>query len=108
MKRYYECHITMLAADQGNPLDMRLSRERIAQLVGPEGIRWIFSAIDGDSVLGDGVKVYATKHFNADSKLADVQQDLEVAADYLQLRNCIVVRKKIEVVEYDAIKGRDF
>lgn len=87
---YYEAHITLL----GSP-------ERIKPAV--DLIKWKFSVIDGDPVLGKGVKCYATKHFNAKMDKEEVLMDLRMAADALEyaLPEDEVIRRKIELVIFD-------
>jgi hypothetical protein len=106
MRGYYEIHITMQASIEGNPLDKRASRDHIKQQV--EALKWKFSAIDGDPLLGDGVKVYATMHRKLTASYNKILVDLENTADALTAGGCEVIRKKIEIVKYDSIKGRDF
>lgn len=91
MTSYYETHITIEAL----PFD----KSRIKRLV--ELIGWKFSAIEGDIVLGDGVKYYATMHFNARLPENDVVKMLTDAADYLTAKMVKVVRRKVEKVIYD-------
>lgn len=78
---------------------MEGDRKRIEYLV--NAANWKFSAIAGDIILGDGVKCYATKHFN--SKLAEktVLAMLHQTADALQDLGIKVVRRKVERVIYD-------
>lgn len=87
-KSYYECHVTML----GNPADIRPY---------VENIKWKFSAIDGDPTLGDGIKCYATRHFNIKLDEKEVLSKLFNAADHLRLDGINVIRRKIERVIYD-------
>lgn len=89
-KTYYECHITM----EGDV-------KEISKVVA-ETIDWKFSAIDGDILLGNGVKCYATKHFNP-GKLNgnDVIELLHEAADALVQKGVNVIRRKVEHVFYD-------
>lgn len=92
MPEYYECHITML----GNP-------KLIKPLV--EEQKWKFSAIDGDPVLGDGIKCYATKLFPAKLGEDDVKASLVATAAALTCNSgdddLEVIRTKIERVVYD-------
>lgn len=86
--RYYEAHITML----GDPAFIRPF---------VEAAKWKFSAIDGDPVLGAGVKCYATKQFSGKRGVTNVLKELEETAAFVHGANCEVIRKKIELVVYD-------
>lgn len=88
MTTYFECHVTMT----GDPATIR-------PLV--EALKWKFSSIDGDIVLGDGVKCYATRLFNARIDSADVFEALNSAAACLLNAGCNVIRRKMERVLYD-------
>lgn len=89
IKQYYECHVTML----GNKEDIQ-----------PHVLKkkWKFSAIDGDPTLGNGIKCYATRHFNAKLEPEVILNKLMNVADYLETQEKIeVIRRKIELVIYD-------
>lgn len=86
---YYECHITM----EGTKQHIRNTVENAPN--------WKFSAIDGDPALGDGVKCYATKHYNQKYDQEDVQKWVNEMADYLRESSIKVIRQKIELVVYD-------
>lgn len=89
MKNYYEAHVTFLG-----------ERERAKRLV--EHIGWKFSAIDGDSNLGEGVKLYATTQLNS-KKLSQQQavDRLVQAAGALEREGFSVLRRKVELVIFD-------
>lgn len=87
-KTYYEAHITL----NGDP---EFSKESV------ESINWKFSKIDGDPVMGDGVKCYATRHFNAKWPTEDVVAWLFAAATKLNRLGIEVTRRKVELVIYD-------
>jgi hypothetical protein len=87
-KTYYECHVTML----GDP-------ETIRPHV--ESRKWKFSAIDGDPVLGEGLKCYATRLFSSRFKTEDIVNNLLNVADELSKQGCNVLRRKVELVIYD-------
>lgn len=86
---YYECHITM-EADEPNAL-----RAPVAH------IGWLFSAIDGDPNLGNGVKCYATRQFKGSLSEGFVRHQMATAVLELEGMGCKVLRSKIECVVYD-------
>ncbi len=81
---YYECHVTFMTSE-GDP-----------RITG-----WKFSAIDGDPVLGAGVKSYLTRQFKDSKPLADVIAEVEFAAAQLRDSGLRVLRRKVEHVIYD-------
>lgn len=87
MKTYYECHVTfLLPSDAPTPL-----------LTG-----WAFSSIDGDPVLGKGVKSYFTRQFRDSVSLEHVIWEVEVVAGVLREMGLKVLRTKVEHVVYDS------
>lgn len=87
-RNYYECHVTfsLPTANHGRPpID-----------------GWRFSAIDGDPVLGAGVKCYLTRQFKASRSLENVIADLESVAIELRRNDITVLRTKVELVVYDS------
>lgn len=85
---YFECHVTFTTPTGLDP-----------------GIRgWKFSRIDGDPVLGQGVKSYLTRQFKDSRPLEEVVNEVEFAA--AQLRDSgpefVVLRTKVEHVCYDS------
>lgn len=92
-KKYYECHITM----EGSPQDVQ---EKARKWEGSP-IDWKFSAIDGDILLGDGLKCYYTKHFNVRVPAEEVLSRLHAMAECLEYLGIKVTRRKVEMVLYD-------
>lgn len=90
MKAYYEAHITLIA----DPVSVKPYIESSRN-------PWKFSVIDGDPVLGEGIKCYATMFFNVKRPQAEVLQLLHAKADHLKGVGFNVVRRKIEKVIYD-------
>lgn len=88
MKNYYECHIT-------------LEGDREAAKACVEGMAWKFSAIDGDPVTGPGVKLYATRHYNAKHSTENMIELLHQTAQHFVDRGFVVTRRKVELVLYD-------
>lgn len=87
MKEYYEAHITYLSPYKNED---------------PKVKGWKYSCIDGDPVLGEGIKSYLTKFYPVTMPLPDVMWDLECAArDFIINDKYQVVRTKIERVVYD-------
>lgn len=88
MKDYYECHITMIG-----------ERHIIKPLVEARG--WKFSCIDGDPVLGAGLKCYATMLYSKAKGEQWVKGQLLSVAKTLQACGAKVLRRKVELVIYD-------
>lgn len=89
-KQYYELHITMDG-----------SKEILEPLVNRMPNRWTFSAIDGDPIMGKGVKCYATKHYRISVTRNQVMGHLIQAVNFLKQRNVVITREKIELVLHD-------
>jgi hypothetical protein len=85
---YFECHVTMLG-------DPKVIRPEVEQR------KWKFSVIDGDPVLGEGVKCYATRLFNKRLGQEVVQKQLLEIADELSNIGFNVLRRKVELVIFD-------
>lgn len=94
-KPYYEVHITIFD-------DFSIGRDILKRTIEAQG--WTFSAIEGDIILGKGVKIYATKHYNMRYSIATIRELLDIKAAAL---TCVigakVIRKKIEHVIHDEI-----
>lgn len=88
MKKYYEAHITFL----GHPSTLRPEVEK-------QG--WRFSTINGDPVLGEGIKCYATTFFNARRTETEVIEVLHATARIFSELGHKVIRRKIELVLHD-------
>lgn len=89
MQPYYECHIT-IESDNPSAIEKDILE-----------CQWKFSKIDGDPVLGMGIKCYATKNFPIKFQEANVITMLESVAEYFITLKHKVVRSKIEKVIYD-------
>tara|TARA_R110000822_G_scaffold8487_10_gene33329 strand:- start:50 stop:355 length:306 start_codon:yes stop_codon:yes gene_type:complete len=90
-KNYYECHVTFMANSFDNPTSM-----------GPTGMGWKFSQIDGDPVLGAGVKSYFTRQFRESLQLDSVKAEVDQVAEVLIAEGYEVLRRKVELVVYDS------
>ena len=88
MSQYYECHITI----EGD-------KDLIERRVTAHG--WKFSSIDGDPSLGEGVKCYATTHYNNRIPLMEVIDNVQFVARHYREEGFTVLREKVEIVVYD-------
>lgn len=96
-KPYYECHVTFTDPNHTNePDDSKTWAPREPKIAG-----WIYSRIDGDPVLGRGVKSYLTRQFKGRLPLALVVGNVEHVAAELALQGFHVLRRKVERVVYD-------
>lgn len=75
--------------------DSRLIRPEV------EKRKWKFSAIDGDPVMGEGVKCYATRLYNRRYGQERVQGELVAIAEQLAMLGFTVLRRKVEWVIFD-------
>lgn len=92
-KAYYECHITFEGDD----------------IVG-EAVcfknKWTYSRIDGDPIMGEGVRQYATKHFNVNKRTqASIWEEMQKIRKTFESEGLIVTRCKIELVVQDERYG---
>lgn len=90
MTPYYELHVTFVSEPDGTEPPSSI----------PRG--WKFSRIDGDPVLGDGIKSYLTRQLAHKLGLAHAKDLLDQAADKLKVLGYQILRKKVELVVYDA------
>jgi len=81
---YYEVHITFLGPLKGTP---------------PRP--WKYSRIDGDPVLGKGIKDYLTRQYKGGTEKMLMINDIEIASRRLKSRGHTVLREKIDDVIYD-------
>ncbi len=64
---------------------------------------WIFSCIENDICLGEGVKCYATMHYShSKHTTAQVIENVHIIAQHLRSRMVDVIREKVELVIYDS------
>lgn len=91
----YECHITLELTNIAY----------IEELI--ESMGWKFSKIDGDPVLGEGVKCYATAHFNASKNVSEVIEEMSHVAGSLHVCGYKVIRQKVELIVYDTKRKKD-
>ena len=90
MKKYYECHVTLIG-----------DANSIKPVV--EELGWIFSSIQNDICLGEGIKCYATKHFSCSKFSQDeVIEKVLATAENLRILDHDVIRSKVELVVYDS------
>ena len=91
MTTYIELHVTMT----GDPVAIKPVVENIG---------WKFSRIDGDPVLGLGVKCYATKQAKyKEDHFEEASRTVLMAGEALRNAGLTVVREKVEVVVFDRI-----
>ena len=83
MKEYWEAHITFYS-------DKEL-----------EYPSWKFSKIDGDPVLGKGVKSYLTKQFKGSIPLSDILEEMNGVTKHIFDSGCDYFRRKVERVVFD-------
>ena len=88
-KPYYECHITL---------------EDEPSIAMPVVIAcgWTFSCIDGDIILGEGMKCYATKHFNVRKHSEEEIKRILFETELFMVGQALhPIRLKIEKVIFD-------
>lgn len=90
----YESHITYI------PKNVQ-AEDRIAAIAEEKG--WKLSRIDGDPVLGGGVKCYLTKHSEDFELLRIEMRSMSVEVQFLGHRDVQVLREKIEHVIIDRV-----
>lgn len=84
---YYECHITFIDPGNGQAL--------------VEEMKWKYSVIRHDPLLGEGTRAYATKHFSSRHSLESVWSNMQHAADQLRSKGISVLRCKVEGILRD-------
>ena len=87
--KYYECHITMLLKP-----NTKIEKQHRGQ--------WKFSQIDGDPVLGDGVKSYLTTFYPEHMTLEEIVDEMNYKAESIRgIYDAKILRTKVELVVYD-------
>lgn len=90
---YYEAHITIednFSKDKHDLLsDWALRHE------------WKYSAIAGDIVLGDDIKFYLTKHYQAKEMPEEIINDIKKVSAWATEDGFKVIRSKLELILYD-------
>lgn len=94
MKRYYECHVTFLLPPIVPPIGGWTNHFTFPG--------WKFSSIDGDPVLGSGVKSYLTRQMKESQGLDFAIASVESVAANLREQGFQVLRTKVEHVVYDS------
>lgn len=90
---YYECHVTIKCPEENiSALESLIEKDA----------KWAFSRIEGDIILGEGVKCYATQHFEASMSFMEVLEKLRMISKMIAFYGEVeVIREKIELVMYD-------
>lgn len=65
---------------------------------------WIFSKIDGDPVLGRGIKCYATYICSAEYPQKMIVDWITATHSHFVMLGCNVIRSKVELVVFDTKK----
>tara|TARA_R110000782_G_scaffold148701_2_gene241431 strand:+ start:136 stop:456 length:321 start_codon:yes stop_codon:yes gene_type:complete len=81
---YYEVHITFIG-----PLNETPPRP------------WKYSQIDGDPVLGEGIKAYLTRQYKGGTEKMLMINDIEITSVWLKRIGHTILREKIEDVIFD-------
>jgi hypothetical protein len=85
----YECHITI---EPVIPMTLEGIKIRV------EEVKWFFSCIHADPMLGQKTLCYATNHFSNESSAILMTQRV---SEVLNELGCYVVRAKVEHVIFD-------
>jgi hypothetical protein len=91
-KSYFECHVT---CDDASPNEARAV---------VEGLGWKFSRIDGDPIVGEGTRIYATRHFHRNKPRDEIEKILVDVAEKMSSKGLTVTRIKIEHVVFDLLR----
>jgi len=86
-KVYFECHITFTKSKNEKPLVFN---------------KWKYTSIDGDPVLGAGVKSYYTRQYPATLDIKEIIKDMDKLIPIINKeKGNKVLRTKVELVLYD-------
>lgn len=86
-KAYFECHITFTKPKDTAPLKIE---------------HWKFTSIDGDPVLGDGIKSYYTRQYNGNTDVKEIVKTMDALIPIINKeKDHKVLRTKVELVLYD-------
>lgn len=83
MKEYWEAHVTFYSQKElGYPT-------------------WKFSKIDGDPVLGKGIKMYLTKQFKGSVPIESILEEMRGVTKHIWDSGAESFRRKVERVVFD-------